>query len=56
MDDPERYNSEVIYPAKVQMNLRYLKEYCFSRDLLLILATFFPGLRARVAPPFDPTI
>lgn len=54
VDDPERYNSEVIYPAKVQMNLRYLKEYRFGLDVRLILATFFPGMRASVAPPFDP--
>jgi lipopolysaccharide/colanic/teichoic acid biosynthesis glycosyltransferase len=52
--DPERYNSEVIYPAKVEMNLRYLRGYSFRHDLVLILATFLPGLRARVAPPFAP--
>jgi len=54
VDDPERYNSEVIYPAKVEMNLRYLRGYNFRQDLVLILATFLPGLRMQVAPPFTP--
>ena len=53
VDDPERYNSEVIYPAKVGLNLSYLRNYSFRLDLLMILATFLPGLRARIAPPFS---
>lgn len=42
-EDPEQYNDEVLWPAKVQLNLRYLDEYRFRLDLLLILATLFPS-------------
>ncbi|MBL4673522.1 MAG: sugar transferase [Arenicella sp.] len=52
MDNPEEFNSDVIFPAKVQLNLRYLEEFTLRRDFVYILATFVPGLRARVAPAF----
>ena len=52
-EDPERTNSEVIYPAKVALNLRYLKDYTLKADFVYILATFVPPLRARVAPAFE---
>lgn len=51
-DDPERYNDEVLWPAKVRLNLRYLREYRFTFDLLLILATLFPALAPRVQASF----
>lgn len=51
-DNPEAFNSEVIYPAKVRLNLRYLHDYTLRRDIMYILATFVPSLRARVAPAF----
>ena len=51
-DDPVRYNDEVLWPAKVRLNLRYLEEYRFSFDLLLILATLFPALAPRVQASF----
>ncbi|EKF73291.1 sugar transferase [Alcanivorax hongdengensis A-11-3] len=38
-DDPERYNREVIYPDKVQINLQYIRDWSFSGDLRYILAT-----------------
>ncbi|NEQ64708.1 MAG: sugar transferase [Symploca sp. SIO2D2] len=39
VDDPIRYNKEVIYPDKVRINLEYL-EYCsFSKDLYYIWKT-----------------
>jgi lipopolysaccharide/colanic/teichoic acid biosynthesis glycosyltransferase len=42
--DPVRYNTEVIYPAKVVMNLEYLKNYSFFIDLRLIFETVIkPG-------------
>jgi len=53
--DPERYNQEVIWPAKVALNLAYLDHYRLHLDLLYILATLLPPLRARVAPPFVPS-
>lgn len=51
-EDPERYNSEILFPAKVAMNLRYLEDYTLRADFVYILATFVPSLRARVAPAF----
>jgi len=51
-EDPERLNSEVLFPAKIDLNLRYLHDYTLRRDIVYILATFLPALRARVAPPF----
>lgn len=51
-DNPEEFNSSVIYPAKVRLNLRYLDDYALGRDIVYILATFAPSLRERVAPAF----
>jgi lipopolysaccharide/colanic/teichoic acid biosynthesis glycosyltransferase len=51
-DNPEEFNSSVIYPAKVRLNLRYLNDYALGRDIVYILATFAPSLRERVAPAF----
>ncbi|PCJ54606.1 MAG: sugar transferase [Planctomycetota bacterium] len=53
VDDPDQFNSEIIYPAKVSLNLRYLEDYTLRRDFVYILATFVPSLRARVAPAFS---
>lgn len=36
---PRRYNDEVIYPDKVQINLRYIEEWRFGSDLRYILKT-----------------
>lgn len=51
--DPEAYNADVVWPAKVAINLRYAREYGFLSDMALILATFLPTLRRTVAPPFQ---
>ena len=37
--DPERYNREVIWPAKVQINLDYVQNWSFLKDLQYILKT-----------------
>ena len=39
VDDPQRYNDEVIYPDKVRLNLYYLQHYSFWLDLKMIFAT-----------------
>lgn len=39
VDDPKKYNDEVIYPDKVRLNLYYLQHYSFWMDLKLIFAT-----------------
>jgi lipopolysaccharide/colanic/teichoic acid biosynthesis glycosyltransferase len=51
-EDPDRYNAEVLFPAKVAINRRYLESYTLRADFVYILATFVPGLQARVAPAF----
>lgn len=39
--DPDRYNNEVIYPQKVQLNRKYIKQYRFSKDIEYIWNTLF---------------
>lgn len=39
VDDPQRYNDEIIFPDKVRINRYYLHHYSFWMDLKLILAT-----------------
>ncbi|MCP4772059.1 MAG: sugar transferase [Planctomycetes bacterium] len=51
VEDPETYNREVLWPAKVQLNLHYLKHYSLLRDLAYIFATVLPPLRKRVLDP-----
>ena len=38
---PEAYNREVIFPEKVQMNLKYVREYRLFDDLKIIWQTLF---------------
>lgn len=42
--DPERYNREVIFPKKVQLNRNYIENYSFWHDMKYILFTIFPVL------------
>lgn len=39
VDDPERYNREVIFPEKVRINLEYIQNYSFTNDLKYIAKT-----------------
>ena len=39
VDDPIKYNNEVIFPDKVRINLYYLHNYSFWTDFKLILCT-----------------
>ena len=39
VDDPVKYNDEVIWPDKVRLNLYYLQHYTFWMDLKMIFAT-----------------
>ena len=41
VDDPIRYNDEVIYPEKVRINLEYYKHHTFWGDLRYIFETVF---------------
>ena len=39
VDDPQKYNDEVIYPDKVRMNLDYYRHHSLLGDLKLIIET-----------------
>lgn len=39
VDDPQKYNDEVIFPDKVRLNRYYLHHYSFWMDIKMIFAT-----------------
>lgn len=39
VDDPIRYNDEVVFPDKVRLNLYYLDNYSFLKDMQMIACT-----------------
>lgn len=41
VEDPQLYNDEVIFPDKVNINLEYIREYSFLKDINYILKTVF---------------
>lgn len=43
--DPERHNREVLFPAKVEINLEYLANYTLRADIKYLLWTLVPRLR-----------
>jgi len=51
VDNPELFNREVLWPAKVQLNLHYLQHYSLMGDIAYIFATVIPPLRKRVLAP-----
>lgn len=40
-ENPEIYNREVIWPQKIVLNIQYVKEYCFIKDIQYLFKTFF---------------
>lgn len=38
-ENPQKYNDEVIYPDKVRINLYYLNNYSFLKDIQMIFCT-----------------
>ncbi len=44
IEDPRNYNDQVIYPAKVALNLSYMEHWSLSKDIGLILVTLIPWL------------
>lgn len=42
VEDPIKYNDEVIYPDKVKLNLEYLDNWSFVKDLQIIIKTVWP--------------
>lgn len=47
-ENPEQYNSEVIWPDKVRRNREYVQQWSLRRDVDLILATVLASLRPRI--------
>lgn len=43
VEDPEGYNSEVLWPAKVSANLGYIRDYSLRRDLYYVYASIMPS-------------
>ena len=41
VEDPEKYNKEVIYPDKVRINKEYVQNYSFWKDIVYIIKTIF---------------
>lgn len=41
VEDPERFNREVIWPDKVAINLSYIQNWSFFNDLKIIFKTVF---------------
>ncbi len=39
VENPAQYNDEVIFPDKVKLNLYYLKNYSFIKDIQMIICT-----------------
>ena len=39
VEDPQRYNDEVIYPDKVRINRYYAEHYSFIKDIQMIICT-----------------
>ncbi|WP_028783982.1 sugar transferase [Thalassobacillus devorans] len=39
--DPEKYNNDVIYPHKTEMNKNYIYNYSFFKDIYYIFKTIF---------------
>jgi lipopolysaccharide/colanic/teichoic acid biosynthesis glycosyltransferase len=46
VDDPERYNRDVIFPDKIRINKEYIKNYTMIGDIKYIISTILgPGRR-----------
>lgn len=41
VEDPQKYNDEVIFPDKVEINLQYIRDYNLIKDIKYILKTIF---------------
>ena len=41
VNDPEKYNSEVVFPDKVRINMQYIDNYTLLGDVKYIVATIF---------------
>jgi lipopolysaccharide/colanic/teichoic acid biosynthesis glycosyltransferase len=53
INDPQKYNDEVIWPDKVRINLEYYWNRSFLGDILIILRTFFGSNSSKYHQPDD---
>ncbi|MBN1879718.1 sugar transferase [bacterium] len=44
VDDPVRFNDEVVFPMKTKINLEYINQWSFFRDLGFIVVTVIPAM------------
>jgi len=42
-ENPVKYNNEVIYPDKVKINIEYIENWSFHKDLKILYKTIFDG-------------
>jgi lipopolysaccharide/colanic/teichoic acid biosynthesis glycosyltransferase len=49
--DPETYNRDVIYPAKVKINMQYVREYSLRSDIRYVVQTLHQALRRTPPHP-----
>lgn len=43
VEDPVKYNDEVIWPDKIRINLHYIENRSFWKDIVIICRTFLPN-------------
>lgn len=41
--DPEKYNKEVLFPKKTELNIDYIENYRFFDDIVIMYRTIFPN-------------
>ena len=41
VDDPIKYNDEILWPDKVKINVEYVKNWSFRQDLIYMFQTIF---------------
>jgi lipopolysaccharide/colanic/teichoic acid biosynthesis glycosyltransferase len=41
--DPEKYNKEVLFPKKTELNIEYIENYRFFDDIAIMYRTIFPN-------------
>jgi len=48
VSDAKQFNNTVVYPLKVRLNLMYIDQYKFWKDIGYIIATILPSVSRRV--------
>ena len=45
VEDPQKYNDEVIWPDKVRINRDYVQNWSLKKDIIILLKTFLPNFK-----------